>query len=264
MKKIFAFVGILICIFGTTACSKNIESESKSVIGEVTETVKPTGNLRMQDEKGNIRITIEDIGSVEIVVNENESRKDYGVSLNFTDEGGEKFENVTKELIGQSLEIYVDDELIIKPIIQSIITDGKVQISNFESYEEADKLVNLIQGNNEKEKISVPLVKITENDGTILVTEKEIENYYVELRSIGKGGSSVTVIVIEFTDEGKEIMKEKTAKLVGQEINLVINGELLYDTELDKPIEDGEFLLLGFDTEEKRYEITNKLNHVLK
>lgn len=263
MKKIFAFIGIIICIFGTTACAKNIERELNSDAGGEVQNVKPTGNLKIQDEKGNTRITIEDIESVEIVVNENEGRKDFCVSLNFTDEGAKKFENVTKELIGQSLEVYVDDELIINPIIQSIIADGKVQISNFESYEDAAKLVSLIQGNNEKEEISVPLIKITENDGTILVTEKEIENYYVESRSIGKGGSSVTVIVIEFTDEGKEIMKTKTAKLVGEEINLVINGELLYDTELEEPIQNGEFLLLGVDTEE-RYKITDKLSEVIK
>lgn len=263
MKKIFAFIGIIICIFGTTACAKNIESELNSDAGGEAQKVKPTGNLKIQDEKGNTRITIEDIESVEIVVNEKEGRKDFCVSLNFTDEGAKKFENVTKELIGQSLEVYVDDELIINPIIQSIIADGKVQISNFESYEDAAKLVSLIQGNNEKEEISVPLIKITENDGTILVTEKEIENYYVESRSIGKGGSSVTVIVIEFTDEGKEIMKTKTAKLIGEEINLVINGELLYDTELEEPIQNGEFLLLGVDTEE-RYKITDKLSEVIK
>lgn len=272
MKKYLIFIGILICLLGTTACSKNVEKESKDVSNDITEdnvaeSVKPMGNLQMRDKNGNTRITIEDIESVEVVVNEYDGRKDYCVSIAFTDEGTTKFADVTTELIGQPLGIYVNDELISNPMIQCAITNGEAQISNFESYEEAAELVNLIRGSDNtgnEELAETPMIKITENDGTILVTEKEIDNYYVESRSIGKGGSSVTVIVIEFTDEGKEIMAEKTAKLIGEEINLVIKGDLVYDTKLEEPIEDGEMLLLGFDTEEERYKVTNKLGEVIK
>lgn len=272
MKKYFILAGILICLLGTTACSKNAEKESKDVTQDIaedntTKSVKPTGNLEMRDKDGNVRITIEDVEAVEVAVNEYDGRKDYCVGLIFTDEGAKKFADVTTELIGQSLGIYVDDELVSNPTIQCAITNGEAQISNFESYEEAAELVKLIRGSDKtgkEESAETPMIKITENDGTILVTEKEIDNYYVESRSIGKGGSSVTVIVIEFTDEGKEIMAEKTAKLIGEEINLVIKGDLVYDTKLEEPIEDGEMLLLGFDTEEERYKVTNKLGEVIK
>lgn len=83
----------------------------------------------------------------------------------------------------------------------------------------------------------------------------------VEFRD--KGGSDVEVIVIEFTEEGKEIMAKKNKKLVGKEINLVVNGKLLYDCRLDEMISDGRWILTGFDSMAEIYKITNELEGVI-
>ena len=178
----------------------------------------------MKDEDGNILITVEDVLSAETIVNDNNGNKEYCVSLKFTDEGTEKFAEATEQNIGKVISIYVDDVIVSAPMVQA---------------------------------------KITENDGTILVTEEEIDICYCEALDIGKGGSAVDVVIIEFTDEGKEIMAEKTSKLIGEEINLVVKGNLLYDCKLEEAITDGKWVLTGIDDKEELYKITEELNSVI-
>ena len=77
---------------------------------------------------------------------ENGGKNEYVVKLVFTEEGGEKFRDITQKSIGETLYIYVDGSCVSAPVINSVIASGEVYISGISSYEDAKELAALIQG----------------------------------------------------------------------------------------------------------------------
>lgn len=53
----------------------------------------------------------------------------YVVSLEFNAEGAKKFEEITKNNLGKPVAIFLDEQLVSSPIVQSVIADGNAQIS---------------------------------------------------------------------------------------------------------------------------------------
>jgi len=68
----------------------------------------------------------------------------YVVSLVFDEEGTRIFSEMTKKFIGQRIGIYMDEEEICSPLVQTQITDGKAVITNVGGYDEAKKLADQI------------------------------------------------------------------------------------------------------------------------
>lgn len=66
------------------------------------------------------------------------------VTLELSQEGGEKFAEATGRLIGQEISIYMDDTLIRSPIVGTKITGGKAEITNLSSTEDAAALASKI------------------------------------------------------------------------------------------------------------------------
>jgi len=62
------------------------------------------------------------------------------VSIEFTQDGGQKFASLTKKLIGKSLAIFIDHVLISNPTVQQEITGGTAVINGTFSPEEAKLL----------------------------------------------------------------------------------------------------------------------------
>jgi SecD/SecF fusion protein len=56
----------------------------------------------------------------------------------------EQWADVTRRLLDQPLAIYLDDELISAPVVQSVMTDGKAQITGSYTLEEAKELAEII------------------------------------------------------------------------------------------------------------------------
>lgn len=63
------------------------------------------------------------------------------VSLEFNDEGGDIFSELTSRNVGRPLAIFLDNELIEMPTVEEKITGGKAQITGNFSIDEAKKLV---------------------------------------------------------------------------------------------------------------------------
>jgi preprotein translocase subunit SecD len=63
------------------------------------------------------------------------------VSLQFTPEGAKKFAKITERSVGKPLAVYLDNNLITAPTVQSIISDGRAIISGNFSLAEAKNLV---------------------------------------------------------------------------------------------------------------------------
>ena len=74
--------------------------------------------------------------------------KKYGVDLELTEEGAEKFKTATEEAYNNNhdtIAIYYDGALISVPSVNAVIENGKAQISGNMDYEEADNIASTIR-----------------------------------------------------------------------------------------------------------------------
>ena len=63
------------------------------------------------------------------------------ISLTFNDEGAKIFGELTGELVGKPLAIFLDDKLISEPVVQEKITGGEAQITGRFTVKEAKEMV---------------------------------------------------------------------------------------------------------------------------
>lgn len=70
---------------------------------------------------------------------------EYVVSLTFTDEGAEKFEEATTEYLDDTIYILYDEEIISAPTVESVISNGQAVINGMDTYEDADELASTIR-----------------------------------------------------------------------------------------------------------------------
>lgn len=103
----------------------------------VLEFRDPDGNVVVSGQAGDIKTAYAAYDS---------SSQEYLVSLEFTTEGSVKFAEATASLIGEAISIYLDDELISAPTVQSAITGGTAQITGGFTYDTANALAIQIQG----------------------------------------------------------------------------------------------------------------------
>jgi protein-export membrane protein SecD len=73
------------------------------------------------------------------------SEGDHQIAFTLTDEGSKVFADMTAANIGRTLSIYLDDELLIAPTVQSAITNGSGVINGLGSAERATSIAAKIQ-----------------------------------------------------------------------------------------------------------------------
>lgn len=69
----------------------------------------------------------------------------YVVDLAFTDEGKQKFAEATERNLGQPIYIIYNGDIVSAPYVQSVISDGRAQITGMESLESAERLASTIR-----------------------------------------------------------------------------------------------------------------------
>ena len=130
--------GYIIVRFPWKSDEKNFRPE------EAIEELGEMAKLTFRDENMNVLLDGSDIEGSSAQKDNSNMGQGYVVTLQFSDEGAKRFEQVTEELIGQSLGIYMDEELISNPIVESKISGGQAVITGLESYEEASALSDKI------------------------------------------------------------------------------------------------------------------------
>jgi len=108
---------------------------------EAINTIGRTAVLTFRNPAGQVLLTGENVKDATADYDE------YGrpvVSFQMTNEGAKQFENITRQYIGQKIGIYLDDELLTNPTVQSVISE-KGLISGYESVEAAEKDAILIR-----------------------------------------------------------------------------------------------------------------------
>jgi hypothetical protein len=115
-----------------------VEEEKESDTGKNVFTLR--------DSDGNILMT-GGIQSAQAEINEDSNGGlSYVVSIEFTDSAAETFYQITEEHIGESIGIYLNDEMISNPVVTTAISGGTCQISGngLDNYKDAEELASLL------------------------------------------------------------------------------------------------------------------------
>ena len=117
---------------------------------QVAEIIGTPAHLEFRDPNGNVVFEGKDIKSAGAQWTDDTNTK-AGVGFVLNSEASEAFAKATSEFLGQSISIYLDDELISAPTVNQVITGGQGIItssaseSTEESVEWANNLAMLIQ-----------------------------------------------------------------------------------------------------------------------
>jgi preprotein translocase subunit SecD len=80
------------------------------------------------------------LASVQFGGNQGDLNSQPSVGLEFNSEGAKKFAQITKRNIGQTVAIFLDDQLVVAPVVKQEITDGQAVISGEYTLDEAKQL----------------------------------------------------------------------------------------------------------------------------
>ena len=78
-------------------------------------------------------------------IQDNTGADEYIVSLQFSDEGGQKFADVTGANVGKPIYIVYDGAVVSAPTVREQISGGSAQIDGMKDYEEASNLASTIK-----------------------------------------------------------------------------------------------------------------------
>ena len=106
------------------------------------------GNIvQVEDSAGNLyNVSVEGKHVDKAQVVQDQMTGQYAVSLDFTAEGTEKFAQSTERQLGNYISIWMDGALLSAPTVESVISDGKAQITSTGGFtaEDVTTLVNNI------------------------------------------------------------------------------------------------------------------------
>lgn len=113
--------------------------DTQSVINEIGKT----GNLTFKAPDGTVILTgKEDIKDATSYLDD---QGQPTVGLELTDSGAKKFAEATEKYIGQQISIYMDEDMISNPTVQSVITGGKAVITGSKNLAEAKTTASIIK-----------------------------------------------------------------------------------------------------------------------
>lgn len=109
--------------------------------GKIVESLGKTGELTFKSPKGDVILTGQDVNKAIATSDENGLPQ---VALELNEEGTKKFADATKEYLGQSISVNMDDEVLTNPTVNSVITNGSAVITGSKSADDAKRLAGLI------------------------------------------------------------------------------------------------------------------------
>ena len=107
----------------------------------VLDLIGAAAKLEFMDPSGNVFMT----GDMVKTATYYYADGDHQIAFTLTDEGSKLFGDMTASSIGKTLSIYLDDELLIAPTVQSAITNGSGVINGLGTAERATTIAAKIQ-----------------------------------------------------------------------------------------------------------------------
>ena len=125
----------------------NIDIPGVSDANKILEELGKPGSLLFLDENMQTVLEGTDVASATPMIYKDQQTgsNNYEVALTFTDEGAQKFAEVTAANVGKRIAIVYDGVVYSNPTVQAAITGGQASITGMESYEEADRLAATIR-----------------------------------------------------------------------------------------------------------------------
>lgn len=106
-------------------------------------TIGKTAVLEFKDEEGNTVLTGNDLKDAQAATNPQGGG--HVVHLEFSDEGGKKFGELTLKNVGRTISILLDGEVLTAPNVREPIMGGRAEISGQRTLEEAQQLAVLLR-----------------------------------------------------------------------------------------------------------------------
>ncbi len=125
----------------------NIDIPGVSDANKILEELGKPGSLLFLDENMQTVLEGTDVASATPMIYKDQQTgsNNYEVALTFTDEGAQKFTEVTAANVGKRIAIVYDGVVYSNPTVQAAITGGQASITGMASYEEADRLAATIR-----------------------------------------------------------------------------------------------------------------------
>lgn len=108
----------------------------------IVDSLSKTGKLTFKSPEGEVLLTGSDIEKATVTSDPQTGKPE--VSLEMNDEGQPKFAAATQKYLGKQISIFMDEESISSPTVNSVITEGKASITNMASVDEAKKVAGII------------------------------------------------------------------------------------------------------------------------
>lgn len=138
--------------------SDDTDFNPQKAITELGETAR----LTFRDPDGNVIVDGKNV--VSSVPSYDQQTLTYVVELEFDSEGAQAFSEATGRLVGQNIGIYMDENLIRNPVVQTQITDGRALITGMTDREDAKQLADKIRAG------ALPFSLVSENHSIITPT----------------------------------------------------------------------------------------------
>lgn len=119
-----------------------IDIPGKFDSASIVDSLSKTGELTFKSPDGEVLLTGSDIEEASVSSDSQTGVPEVSLELNAT--GQPKFAAATEKYLGQKISIYMDDEVLSSPTVNSVITQGKASITGSTSIEEAKTLAGLI------------------------------------------------------------------------------------------------------------------------
>ncbi|HBV88967.1 MAG TPA: protein translocase subunit SecD [Desulfosporosinus sp.] len=101
---------------------------------KAVDILKTTAKLTFRDPQGNIVLEGDDLKDAK---GGQGQQQGYVVNLTFSSEGAKKFGDITTQLVGQRLGVYLDDDLLTNPTVNTPILNGQAEITGYGTLEDA-------------------------------------------------------------------------------------------------------------------------------
>ena len=101
---------------------------------KAVDILKTTAKLTFRDPQGNVVLEGDDLKDAK---GGQGQVSGYVVNLSFSSEGAKKFGDLTTQLIGQRLGVYLDDDLLTNPTVNTPILNGQAEITGYDTLESA-------------------------------------------------------------------------------------------------------------------------------
>ena len=117
------------------------------------QVIGKTAMLEFKDEAGNTVLTGTDLKDAQAATNQQNQQN--VVNLEFSDEGGKKFADLTTKNVGKRISILLDGEVLTAPNVREPITGGKAEITGQKTLEEAQQLAVLLRSGSLPVKVNI-------------------------------------------------------------------------------------------------------------